>query len=68
MLQVDGAPTRNQSIRNKRSLAVDLKSPHGVDIVKALSRKADVLIEPYRPGKIITPMPHDSAYSITFAS
>ncbi|KAL0274041.1 UNVERIFIED_CONTAM: hypothetical protein PYX00_006568 [Menopon gallinae] len=34
----------------KRSLAVDLKKPKGVEIIKKLSMKSDVLIEPYRRG------------------
>ena len=38
--------------RNKRSLAVDLKSAAGLDAVKALLREADVLIENFRPGAL----------------
>ncbi len=37
-------------VRGKRSIVVDLKSPKGVDVVKRLSKSADVLIEPFRPG------------------
>lgn len=36
--------------RNKRSIAVDLKSPDGVEVVLALVERSDVLIEGYRPG------------------
>src|SRR6185503_10387441 len=36
--------------RNKRSLAIDLKSPAGRDIVHRLAAEADVLIENYAPG------------------
>lgn len=36
--------------RNKRSLAVDLKSPEGGDIVRQLAAKCDVIVENYRPG------------------
>ena len=36
--------------RNKRSIAVSLKQPQGVKVVQDLCRRADVLIEPYRPG------------------
>ena len=35
--------------RNKRSLTLDLKSPTGLEILKKLVAKADVLIENYRP-------------------
>ncbi|CAG9823631.1 unnamed protein product [Phaedon cochleariae] len=34
----------------KKSISLDLKHPKGVDIVKCLSRKSDVLIEPFRRG------------------
>jgi crotonobetainyl-CoA:carnitine CoA-transferase CaiB-like acyl-CoA transferase len=36
--------------RGKRSLAIDLKSQAGVDAVKELTSKADILIHNYRPG------------------
>jgi crotonobetainyl-CoA:carnitine CoA-transferase CaiB-like acyl-CoA transferase len=36
--------------RNKRSLAVDLKSPEGMTLVRRLLATADVLIENFRPG------------------
>ena len=36
--------------RNKRSIAVDLKSPEGVRAVLRLIGKADILIEGFRPG------------------
>ncbi len=36
--------------RNKRSLAVDLKSPEGLALVKKLAARADVVIENFRPG------------------
>ncbi len=35
--------------RNKRSIAIDLKKPEGVAILKALVKDADVLVENYRP-------------------
>ena len=36
--------------RNKRSLAVDLKEPRGVALVRRLIDQADVVIENFRPG------------------
>jgi len=36
--------------RGKRSIAVDLKSPAGLEAVRALASKSDVFIEPFRPG------------------
>jgi alpha-methylacyl-CoA racemase len=40
----------DQLARGKRSIGIDLKSPEGVDTVLRLVEKADVLLEPYRPG------------------
>lgn len=36
--------------RNKRSLALDLKSPRGLAIVKRLAASADVVVESFSPG------------------
>ncbi|WP_400159983.1 CaiB/BaiF CoA transferase family protein [Arthrobacter sp. BPSS-3] len=36
--------------RNKRSLAVDLKSPEGLEVVRELARRADIVVENFRPG------------------
>src|ERR671922_589877 len=35
--------------RNKRSITLDLKNPRGVEVLKRLVAKADVLVENYRP-------------------
>src|SRR5215467_4594931 len=35
--------------RNKRSLTLDLKSPRGIEILKRLIAKADVVVENFRP-------------------
>ena len=36
--------------RNKKSVVVDLKSPAGVEVVKALASQSDVLVENFTPG------------------
>jgi formyl-CoA transferase len=36
--------------RNKRGIAIDLKRPEGVAILRRLAASADVLVENYRPG------------------
>ena len=38
--------------RNKRSCAIDLKSPSGRDAVIALAKAADVVIDNFRPGTL----------------
>lgn len=38
--------------RSKRSLCVDLKQPEGLEIVKALTARADVFIQNFRRGAI----------------
>jgi CoA:oxalate CoA-transferase len=50
-LALDGDSTLFHSInRNKRSFAADLKNPEGLARVCALARRADVLIQSFRPG------------------
>ncbi len=36
--------------RNRRSVAVDLKHPEGVEVVRRLTAAADVFVEGFRPG------------------
>jgi len=36
--------------RNKRSIALDLKKPEGLEIVHALAKKADVFVQNFRKG------------------
>jgi crotonobetainyl-CoA:carnitine CoA-transferase CaiB-like acyl-CoA transferase len=36
----------------KRSVAIDLRSPDGRELVRALSAKVDVVIESFRPGRL----------------
>lgn len=36
----------------KKVICVNLKHPKGVEIVKKLSSKTDILLEPFRPGNI----------------
>lgn len=49
----DGIATAYLSAnRNKRSLALDLDLPEGVEIVRELARRSDVLVESFRPGSL----------------
>ena len=41
-----------QQNRGKKSLCIDVKNPAGLEIIKALIPKVDVLIENYAPGVI----------------
>ena len=38
--------------RNKRSIALNLKDPRGLDILKRLTESADVFVQNFRPGVI----------------
>ncbi len=47
----DGSPTYFFSInRNKKSVTLNLKHPRGKEILKALVRQADVVLENFKPG------------------
>jgi alpha-methylacyl-CoA racemase len=48
-LQV-GAADRDLVLRNRRSVAADVKTPEGLADVLALVERADVLLEVFRPG------------------
>ncbi len=50
---VDGVSVNHMTTgRNKRSIAVDLKSPEGIAAVKRLVATADVVMENFRPGTL----------------
>ncbi|HLX30721.1 MAG TPA: CoA transferase [Casimicrobiaceae bacterium] len=38
--------------RNKRSVAVDLRTPDGQSIARSLAKRADILVENFRPGTL----------------
>ena len=46
----DGAGMFEALNRDKRSLALDLKRPDGPALLRELARRADVLVEGFRPG------------------
>jgi alpha-methylacyl-CoA racemase len=43
-------PRTNTTLRGRRNIALDLKSPAGVAVALDLCAKADILIEGFRPG------------------
>ncbi|CAG7923637.1 unnamed protein product [Penicillium olsonii] len=48
--EVASHPTPDLLTRHKMAIAVDLKAPSGVALVKKLVKSADILIDPFRPG------------------
>ena len=48
--QVGGGLNYDVTARGKRSIALNLKKPEGVNVLRKLCSSADVLIEPFRPG------------------
>ena len=44
------APTFIIANRNKRSIAIDLKDPRGLDLLKRLVADADLFVQNFRPG------------------
>lgn len=49
-LGVSRDPRLDLMNRGRRSVAVDLKRPEGIDVVQRLAAEADVLMEGFRPG------------------
>jgi len=52
---VGAGPTRTAAYflsvnRNKRSIALDLRTPEGTDVLRRLLARADVFVENFRPG------------------
>ncbi|MGE4341174.1 MAG: CoA transferase, partial [Pigmentiphaga sp.] len=48
---INGEPASFMMVnRNKRGIAVDLKHPAGLEVVKQLIAGADIVIENFRPG------------------
>ncbi|KAJ9664424.1 Isopenicillin N epimerase component 2 [Coniosporium apollinis] len=43
-------PTADVLTRRKSSIAIDLKSPSGIALIKTLVPSVDVIIDPFRPG------------------
>jgi alpha-methylacyl-CoA racemase len=43
-------PEQDFVLRNRRSVAADLKTAEGLELVRSLIRRADVLLEGFRPG------------------
>lgn len=48
--EVESHPTPDLLTRHKGAIAVDLKAPSGISLMKALIKGADILIDPFRPG------------------
>ena len=48
--RVGGALNYDVTARGKKSIAVDLKKPEGTQLIKELSSKFDVILEPFRSG------------------
>lgn len=43
-------PSRDQLGRGKRSVAINMKDARGVEVLLTMLERADVLVEPFRPG------------------
>jgi alpha-methylacyl-CoA racemase len=44
------SPTGDTLTRHKSSIAVDMKSPAGIELIKSILPHVDVVIDPFRPG------------------
>src|SRR6478609_5882442 len=47
---IPGLRPVDPTLRNRRSIVVNLKKPEGVELVLKLCESADALVEGYRPG------------------
>ncbi|HNE26866.1 MAG TPA: CoA transferase, partial [Pseudomonadales bacterium] len=47
---IPGLRPQDATLRNRRSIVVNLKKPEGVELVLKLCESADALIEGFRPG------------------
>ncbi|MDH3540276.1 MAG: CoA transferase [Acidimicrobiia bacterium] len=45
-----GPPSTEPLLRGRRSIAIDLKHPDGVEVARQIARRSDALIEGFRPG------------------
>lgn len=53
--------------KGKRTIAIDIKNVKGQELVRKLSERCDVLIEPYRPGVMEKSKRHfHNALEVTF--
>jgi crotonobetainyl-CoA:carnitine CoA-transferase CaiB-like acyl-CoA transferase len=46
------SPTFAIANRNKRSVVIDLKEPHGVQVLKRIVARADLFVQNFRPGVV----------------
>ena len=47
-------PNHDTLTRHKSSIALNLKAPHGLHLLRSLLKNADVLLDPFRPGVLET--------------
>jgi len=56
----------DRQARGKRSMAVNLKTPQGVDILKKLCVQSDVVLEPYRKGGLPSFLESERKYCLVY--